>query len=42
MYPLAAGAVALAVRGWIAFGRRPPTEREIDGEIKRMQAGGYS
>jgi hypothetical protein len=42
MYPLAAGAVALVVHAWIAFGRRPPTEREVDGEIKRMQAAGYS
>jgi 2TM domain len=42
MYPLAAGAVALAVHAWIAFGRRPPTEREIDGEIKRIQTGSYS
>jgi hypothetical protein len=38
MYPLAAGAVALAVHAWIAFGRRPPTEAEIAGEIRRMRS----
>jgi hypothetical protein len=37
MYPLIAGAVALGVHAWIAFGRRPVSEREIAAEIERQR-----
>jgi hypothetical protein len=37
VYPLLAGAVALAAHAWIAFGRRPPPERELAREIDRMR-----
>jgi hypothetical protein len=37
MYPLAAGVVALAIHAWIAFGRRPATEREIAEEVERLR-----
>jgi hypothetical protein len=40
MYPLIAGAVALAVHAWIAFGRRPVGEQEIAQEIERLRVGG--
>jgi hypothetical protein len=36
MYPLIAGAIALGVHAWIAFGRRPATELEIAREIERL------
>jgi hypothetical protein len=29
---------ALAVHAWIAFGRRPATEREIAEEIERLRS----
>jgi hypothetical protein len=38
VYPLSAGAIALAVHAWIAFGRRPPSEGHVAAEIRRMQA----
>jgi 2TM domain len=37
MYPLIAGAIALGVHAWIAFGRRPASEREIADEIARLR-----
>jgi H+/Cl- antiporter ClcA len=37
IYPLIAGTVALAIHAWIAFGRRPATEREIAEEIERLR-----
>ena len=37
MYPLLAGAVSLAVHGWVAYGRRPPTEYDIEREIARAR-----
>ena len=30
----------LAVHAWIAFGRRPPSEREIELEVARLQDAG--
>jgi 2TM domain len=38
MYPLIAGAIALGVHAWIAFGRRPATERQIVDEIERLRS----
>jgi 2TM domain-containing protein len=38
MYPLIAGALALGVHAWIAFGRRPASEREIEQEIERLRS----
>jgi hypothetical protein len=40
MYPLSAGTIALAVHAWIAFRRRPPSEREIALEVARLQDAG--
>ena len=38
MYPLIAGAIALGVHAWIAFGRRPVGELEIAAEIDRLRS----
>jgi hypothetical protein len=38
IYPLIAGTLALAVHAWIAFGRRPATEAEIEREVERLAA----
>jgi hypothetical protein len=38
MYPLIAGAIALGVHAWIAFGRRAASEREIAEEIERLRS----
>jgi 2TM domain len=37
MYPLIAGAVSVVIHAWIAFGRRPASEREIAQEIERLR-----
>ena len=37
VYPLLAGSVALALHAWVAFGRRPASEREISREIERLR-----
>jgi hypothetical protein len=39
VYPLVVGAIALGVHAWIAFGRRPASEREIAEEIDRLRRG---
>jgi hypothetical protein len=36
MYPLIAGTLAVAVHAWVAFGRRPLTEADIQREVGRM------
>jgi hypothetical protein len=38
MYPLIAGAIALGVHAWVAFGRRPATEWEVANEIERLRS----
>jgi hypothetical protein len=38
MYPLVAGALALGIHAWIAFGRRPTSERDIAAEIERLRS----
>jgi hypothetical protein len=42
MYPLIAGAIALGIHAWVAFGRRPATELEIAQEIERLRSGQVS
>ena len=37
VYPLLAGAIGVAVHAWIAYGRRPITERELAEEIARLR-----
>ena len=37
IYPLIPLNLALAAHAWIAFGRRPPTEAEVQREIDRME-----
>jgi hypothetical protein len=39
VYPLIVGAIALGVHAWIAFDRRPASEREIAEEIERLRSG---
>jgi hypothetical protein len=39
MYPLSAGAIALAVHLWIAFGRRPPTGKRRGGRDEPYAGG---
>ena len=36
-YPLLAGATALAVHAWVAFGRRPVSAREVEAELVRLR-----
>ena len=38
IYPLMAGTLALLVHAWIVYGRRPPTERDIAREVKRLKS----
>jgi hypothetical protein len=38
VYPLVAGAIALGVHAWIAFARRPTSERQIAEEIERLRS----
>ena len=39
VYPFIALHAVLAVHAWIAFGRRPTTEREIEREMERLRSG---
>jgi hypothetical protein len=41
IYPLMASALALAVHAWVAFGRRPASERDIAREVARLHAEGF-
>jgi len=38
IYPLIGGTIAVAVHAWIAFGREPATEAEVEREIERLRA----
>jgi hypothetical protein len=37
IYPVLAGTVALGLHAWIAFGRRPTTDAEIEREVARIE-----
>jgi hypothetical protein len=36
IYPVLAGTFALALHAWIAFGRRPATEKDVERELARI------
>jgi 2TM domain len=37
IYPVLAGTLALALHAWIAFGRQPVTEADVNRELERME-----
>jgi hypothetical protein len=37
IYPVLAGTLALAIHAWIAFGRQPVTEADVNRELERME-----
>jgi hypothetical protein len=38
IYPVIAGTFALGLHAWVAFGRKPATDAEIEREVARIEA----
>jgi hypothetical protein len=38
IYPVLAGTFALALHAWIAFGRQPVTEADVNRELERIES----